>query len=300
MTHWPMAFLDQLSTSQKTCASPSPLICIYHAPFFAYTTSGKRYFVVQGCCNHWDCPRCGILRAKQEYGRIVHGWEEIAKTHEDLWFITITCKGKEITHEQADEGYLLWTNRLLSVCRARCKKQGVDWIYSAVTERQKRGHPHSHILSTFSPDDITNGKAWKWKTVKGIRAYVEVDILRSEWFGARVISSGLGEQYDISRIQEPKAVSRYVAKYMFKPSAFAADWPKGWKRVRYSQSFPKLPERETNAFVLMGADDWQRLASLASVITCNDKQTFERTNAIMGHYFYGKIKLAENVETVRF
>jgi hypothetical protein len=285
--------LDQLSTSQKTCASLSPLTCIYHAPFFAYTKTGKRYFVVQGCCNHWDCPRCGILRAKQEYGRMVHGWEMIAKDHTDLWFITITCKGKEMTHDEADEGYLLWTNRLLSVCRADAKKTGQDWIYSAVTERQKRGHPHSHILSTYAPGDLTIGKMWKWQTVKGIRAYVEVDVLRSDWFARRVVSAGLGEQYDISRVRDEKAVSRYVAKYMFKPSAFAADWPTGWKRVRYSNSFPKLPERETSAFVLMKSADWQKLSRLASIITCTDKETYERTNAVMRHYFYGKIKLVQ-------
>lgn len=132
---------------------------------------------------------------------------------------------------------------------------------------------------------------WKWKTVKGRRAYVEVDVLRSEWFGKRVVSAGLGEQYDISRVEEQRAVSRYVAKYMFKATAFAADWPKGWKRVRYSQSFPKLPERDTEAFVLMKSADWQKLASLAKVITCQDKETYEITSRVMGHYFYGKIKL---------
>jgi len=294
------AFLDQLSTSQKTCASSPLKLCIYHAPFFALTTGGKKYSVVQGCCNHWDCPRCGELRAKHEYGRIVNGCEVLALGHADFWFITITCRGKEITSEEAEEGYLLWTNRLLSVCRADAKKTGQDWIYASVTERQRRGHPHSHFLSTYLPHDATSSKVWKWQTVKGKREYVEVDIYKSEWFKQKCVDAGLGEQYDISRVRDQKKVSRYVAKYMFKQSAFEGGWPIGWKRVRYSQSFPKLPERDTNAFVLMSSSDWQKLARLAKTITCDDKATFERTKAIMSHYFYGKIKIVTKDEAVRF
>lgn len=196
-----------------------------------------------------------------------------------------------MTTDEAEKGYLLWTNRLLAVCRADAKRTGQNWTYSAVTERQKRGHPHSHLLSTYAPLDVVSEFIWKWQSEKGIRAYVEVEVLRSEWFAKRVISAGLGEQYDISQIRDEKAVSRYLAKYLFKASAFAADWPAGWKRIRYSQNFPHLPERDTNAFVLMTAADWQKLASVASVITCKDKQTLERTTSILSHYFYGKIKL---------
>ena len=46
----------------------------------------------------------------------------------------------------------------------------------------------------------------------------------------------------------------------------------------------------------MKSSDWQKLASLASVITCNDDDTYERTKAIMSHYFYGKIKRGKGNE----
>lgn len=288
--------LDQLSTSQKEIASLSPVFCIYHAPFFAYTNTGKRYFVVQGCCNHWDCPRCGELRAKAEYGRIVNGAHVLSENHDKFYFITITCRGKEISRDEATKGYLLWTNRLLSTCRARAKTQKSHWYYAAVTERQKRGHPHSHILTTFCPSDVRTEKTFKWKAVRGERAYVEVDILRSDWFEKKCVAAGLGNQYDISLVQEVEKVSRYIAKYMFKKTAFSGDWPRGWKRVRYSRSYPKLPERSSAAFVLMKSSDWQKLASLASIITCQDKATYERTNAVMRHYFYGKIKLVTKAQ----
>lgn len=81
-----------------------------------------------------------------------------------------------------------------------------------------------------------------------------------------VVSAGLGEQYDISEVAQIEAASRYVAKYMFKPAQFLSIYPKNWKRVRYSRSWPKLPERKTDAFVVMKIEDWGLLASLAVVV----------------------------------
>lgn len=271
--------LDQFSTSPKTGAFPveglraAPLLnCSYNAPYFAYQKQGKFYGVSQGCCNHWDCPKCGQLRAKHEYGRIVNGITSIGEKT-PIYFITVTCKGKGLSVADSERGYLEWTNRLLDNARARAKKFKQDWFYVQVTEKQKRGHPHSHILTTFNPMDTYSDwvyskkysdteieHLWKWK-------------LRSDWLQKAVISAGLGEQYDISLVVTAKAASRYVAKYMFKEAMFQDHYPKGWKRVRYSQSFPQLPERETNAFVLLSRTDWQKLAGLAATIVTDSENT---------------------------
>src|SRR6185369_5110970 len=147
------ATLDLFSTSptsalQERMASTSP--CSYHAPFFAYQTEQKTWHITQGNCHHWDCPRCGLGRAKQEYGRMVEGCRLLAEKHE-LYFITITCRGKEISHEYAEENYGKWTNRLLDACRSQAKRKGREWHYVQVTERQKRMHPHSHFITTYAP-----------------------------------------------------------------------------------------------------------------------------------------------------
>jgi len=128
--------LDLFSISQK--------ICIYSAPFIA-VIEGKKGRIIQANCNHWDCPRCGILRAKHEYGRIVNGAKLLGETHA-LYFYTFTCRGKTLPIHKAQKDYLLWTNRLLSNMRAMCRKEGGTWAYVQVTERQKRGHPHSHLI----------------------------------------------------------------------------------------------------------------------------------------------------------
>lgn len=142
-----------------------------------------------------------------------------------------------------------------------------------MTERQKRGHPHSHILTTFVPENLyhdwiyskeyTNDEiveTWKWA-------------LRSNQIHDLAVSAGLGDQYDISLVQTAAAASRYVAKYMFKDSMFGVHWPKKWRRVRYSQTFPKLPDKETNAFVLLSQADWSKLAALAAFIYTDSPET---------------------------
>lgn len=270
--------LDLFSTSPNfgTCASPSTSPkCIYANVWFAYQIEGKRYGITQGCCNHWDCPRCGIYRAKQEYWRIVSGVKELVSQGFGIYFQTISCRGKECRVRDAETHYLQWTNKLLDSYRARVKKLGGYWCYVQVTERQKRGHPHSHILTTFEPGDLVEGCIEKWERVQGALKPYWKDALRSDWLQQAVCRSGLGDQYDISRVEKPEGASRYVAKYMFKQTAFDQNWPKGWKRVRYSQNFPKLPEMKTDAFVLREFKDWEKLSRMAVLVVTQDEDTFE-------------------------
>lgn len=271
--------LDLFSTSptryQDLCCPIPEDRCKFGAPFFAFQRGGLHYGVVQGCCNHWECPRCGVMVAKQHYGRIVEGARTLSKDHE-LWFITITCRGKEISESEATKNYLSWSSKFLDSAYAKSKRAGKVWAYVQVTEKQKRGHPHSHILTTFCPGDITSGLVADWKTdTDGVRRNYPRETLRSEWVQSAVVRAGLGDQYDISQVREIEGAARYVAKYMFKESQFSAHFPKHWKRVRYSQSWPKLPVIKTDAFVLLGSDDWRTLAQKAAVVDAEAGDAFE-------------------------
>jgi hypothetical protein len=69
----------------------------------------------------------------------------------------------------------------------------------------------------------------------------------------------LGVQTALSQIDTVEGASRYVAKYLFK-SLTAQKFPAKWRRVRYSQSFPKLPEaHDDRKFPIVRSDDWIRL-----------------------------------------
>lgn len=275
------AFLDLFSTSpttslQERMAHSCP--CAYNAPYFAYQSDLKVWYISQGNCHHWDCPRCGLGRAKQEYGRMVSGCRALAEQHQ-LYFITITCRGREISHEYAEENYGKWTNRLLDACRLQAKRKSGKWYYVQVTERQKRLHPHSHFITTFCPEGSPfQVVRYKKDEASGQRRKIVSTHIRSDWFEGALKRSGLGERYDISIVESAEGASRYVAKYLFKPAIFTADWPKRWKRIRYSESFPKAQEREKDAIALITQDDWYRMASRTPIVTVTTIDDFEEVS----------------------
>ena len=258
--------------------------CAYRAPYFAYKTIASTWNVVQGNCHHWDCPKCGIGRAKHEYGRIVEGCRTLAKDN-PIYFLTITCKGRGLSVKDAETNYLTWTNRFFDACRQRAKRSHQEWYYAQVTERQKRKHPHSHILTSFNPQDLYIAHVPKYVALgQGERKPSQNLSLRSDFIAKQCIRSGLGSEYDISVVETVEGASRYVAKYLFKSSIFSDDWPKRWKRVRYSQSFPKLPDRDTDAFVLLQHSDWYKLAKIALVVHCSGIDAFaEATDQMHFH-----------------
>jgi len=191
-----------------------------------------------------------------------------------IYFVTITCLGKELSVDESEKHYLEWTNRLFSAWRARTKSKGGQWHYVQVTERQTRGHPHSHILTTANPQDVYLGHVLKEREPSMyIPAHARELALRSDWLQGAIIKSGLGPQYDISIASSPEGASRYVAKYLFKPTIFENSWPQKWKRVRYSHSFPKMPERQTDAIVLLSENDWRHLARRAEIVEVKDAPT---------------------------
>lgn len=259
------ALLDQLSISQT-----KPLFCPFGAPLIAMIFRGNAS-IQQACCNHWECPVCGQQRAKQEYRRIVFGAECLADDGHELYFWTLTCKGKEMPLETAESDYLLWTNRLLTTMRTNARRQNSFWAYTQVTERQKRLHPHSHLITTFLPKDaipfvvgtlLPNGRRAKH------------DCFFSEWFVATNVNAGLGSECDLSLVKDAAAVARYVGKYMFKDSMLTR-WPAHWRRVRYSQNWPTPPYVKAEFVVsLFKPQDWRRADNQDVVYVCDNDGIF--------------------------
>lgn len=257
-------------------------ICDNNAPYFAMvskaSTNGKMYSLWQGSCNDWTCARCGLMRAKAEYGRIVEGCRTLSKDHE-LYFVTLTCRGRKLSVAEADKNYLHWTNKLLTTWRTSSKRKNIHWAYVQVTERQKRGHPHSHIITTAKPHDLRLGTRVKWTTDNyGNRIKEDVEALRSDWFLKANTRVGLGKEYDISKVDSVEGTSRYVAKYLFKETMFSDVWAKNWRRVRYSQNFPKLEksESENNVIPLVKQQDWLDFRSQVAIINCDETVNIEQ------------------------
>jgi len=252
------------------------LPCENRAPYIFYVDASNRARVVQGCCNSWTCGRCGHIRACHEYGRIVAGAKKLSEAGESLYFLTLTCRGRDLELETANRDYMLWTNRLLTNARKVCKKLGNIWAYAQVTERQKRGHPHSHIMITFCPADVQeHGKGAELPN----GATAKHDTLYSQWLVDSCVSAGLGPMTDLSYVNSAVGVAVYAAKYFFK-EAVSTQWPKNWRRVRYSQSWPKLPKYEAIlAFPLVKLSDWHKMEALERVVYADSAATLQAAQA---------------------
>ena len=265
----------QANETPKSTYATSPK-CVYNAPLIAYPkileSESKRWHLSQGNCNHWDCPRCGQLRAKHEYWRMVNGCEALHTDGHTLYMLTVTCRGKELSVSDAEQGYMQWTKRLNDAMRLQAKRKGKHFAYVAITERQKRGHPHSHYITTFLPDDTAEYTKLAYRNINGKLTLIPVDgmgktRLWSQWLQDRAVSAGLGEQVDISLIRSHEAVSRYLGKYLFKDT-MQVKMPKNWRRVRYSQNFPKGESMENpDAMPIVTARDWKALARKTKFLT---------------------------------
>jgi hypothetical protein len=287
-------FLDLLSTShekvyftgEKTdemCLSgslvlvPKPLRCVNHAPFICYVDHVGKAHLVQGCCNSWTCPKCGNKRAKQEYGRMVQGAKMLEERGFRVFMHTWTCRGKELSASEAERDYGRWTNLMLNACRDRARSEKTDWTYVQVTERQKRAHPHSHIITSFIPSDAVLNTVKKWGKSGKLE---DRAIYTSEWYEKRLKSAGLGSQYEITEVRSLTGCAVYCAKYLFKDCMFT-EWPPKWKRIRYAQSWPKNPDHKTPeiAFAIVKYADWRKVDELERRVYADSIETLEVARA---------------------
>lgn len=276
--HSPALLADIEFEIEQSKALSSLARCENHAPLICFPDGEGRWRLIQGCCNDWLCPRCGHLRAREEFGRIVAGAKSLADAGHPLYFWTLTCRGRDLPLDEAMVHYLEWTNKLLDACRIQCRRSGGHWTYCQVTERQQRQHPHSHLISTFLPSDAilthesrrrANGDEY------------QAEIYQSAWFSERNRAAGLGPQHKIEPVLNPVGLAAYVAKYLFK-DCMTTLWPKGWKRIRYSRSWPKLPDiASPEAFPIVHAADWKRVEALPHMVFAADRYCYERALAAL-------------------
>lgn len=208
---------------------------------------------VRGSCNSWNCPRCSQIRARREYARVVNGIDQILELHNELFFMTFTALGGDMTPEVALQNYGKWTNKFMTAYRTRAKRENHDVFYFAVTELQSRGHPHTHMLTTYAPEPLYTRYTHSYAITDGKRERTIVATLGNVWIEQRLLSAGFGEQYDIQQVVNPKGLARYIAKYLFKNHY--QTFPKGWRRIRYSQNFPALEQHDADSL----GDDYETL-----------------------------------------
>lgn len=243
--------------------------CAYGSPYVAVVVNGEGR-IAQACCNHWDCPKCYLTMAKQHKFKMCNGAEELLANGHKLYFWTLTCRGKDLDLASADDEYYTWTNRLLSTCRAACKKQGGYWAYTQVTERQKRGAAHSHLICTFAPSDL-----------KPAGTKRDPNRMVSNWFRDSNVRAGLGPECRISHVVSGAAVSSYISGYLTKHVQRDVFPPK-WKRIRYSREWPSVDQSVTWSSVLITVEQGRHADAQGVTFICEDEIAYQYARHRMG------------------
>lgn len=174
----------------------------------------KKVLVFQPACKQWSCPACAEVNKKRWAVRAFHGYEQLSSEGLEPRFLTLTSHEK-LTPEQA-----LWVwPKAWSVLGQRARRAADRFEYILIPEQHQSGKVHIHAIETS-----VLGKTW-WK--KNARA------------------SGLGYIADEEKIRDPQQAARYVSKYIGKQLDMLV-WPRGFRRVRTSQGWPKLPDLPVN------------------------------------------------------
>jgi len=175
-------------------------------------------------CKLWSCPVCGPINATLWAWRADAGARLLGKEH-PLAFITLTSHEKLAANASLRVLPSAW-GKLQDRLRRAASGQ-----YLIVPELHKNGRVHLHGLFTHG--------------------------LKKKWFKDNARECGMGYQVDSQEVISLGGVAAYVTKYLTK-SIVEPQFAKGFRRVRTTRNWPKLPEkipRDGLSFVLFEHDE---------------------------------------------
>jgi len=184
--------------------------------FYAFDGEGNLHAIQ---CGQWSCPTCAKTLAR------LWAWRcrlHLEASGGEAWFWTLTLRGKFHT---AAQGYnalpSLWDN-----LRKRVQRAHKTWSYCAFVEGQPQRDymPHFHVISMQ-------------------QAPMRLKDLAME--------CGFGYQAKATIVNSGKAAN-YCAKYASKTNPAT---PKGFRRVRSSRDWAKLPDYDGDPLLVKGRQE---------------------------------------------
>lgn len=202
--------LKEQFNAPPVCAAPN-------RPFIRGVNQEQRRAVFfQPRCKCWGCPACARINAAVWTMRTHHGVMTLAggdgdgKVEGVVSFLTLTSNAK-----LDDAGSVAVFGDAWNKLRGRARRRVADGEYLMIPERHADGRLHAHAVETFN--------------------------LGTRWWKDAAAACGLGYIAEEEIVRTPKAAAGYVSKYLAKTLS-AANWPDGFRRVRTSRGWPKLPE----------------------------------------------------------
>lgn len=168
----------------------------------------KRIILCSTDCESWRCEECADKMLRLHQLRIIEGcgvtiggqWTFVTLTAHESW------RGFDASLVNLKQGWTKLTERLR-------RKNGTKH-YVLIHERHTDGTLHIHMLY--------NAKVTK------------------TWLKKNCRQCGMGFMADIQVLRDPKSAGKYVTKYLTKAISQGDDFPLRFKRVRYSNKFPKF------------------------------------------------------------
>lgn len=205
-------------------------------------------------CGQWRCKACrkrlSQKWAKRVYLHIMQAHSEEAiesgTDNGDFFFITFTMRGSVRSNELAFKLLPVLWNKFRKRMSRRFKR--FDYVAFVEGQPQRGDMPHFHIVSS-KPLPVKKGKKGQF-TKRSVHDFA--------------VGLGFGHQADMQPVSS-KLAAHYVAKYMTKQ---ADDTPKGFRRVRASQKWAKLPkDPEKKLIVKLKGESIPEFIARASAIT---------------------------------
>lgn len=186
-------------------------------------------------CKTWRCPACAEINRRLWIVKVAHGAEQLLEKSDQLRMITLTSHARLTADGSIAVFRDAWPN-----LRKRAQRRQKSMAYAMIPERQQNGRIHVHALSNTSL-----GTRW-WKD-----------------HGAAV---GLGWRNEEEPVRSLWRAAYYANKYLNKETA-QTEWPRGFRRVRCSRNWPRLPKPERPSGWAFQAVEWDTaLADLIEVL----------------------------------
>ena len=196
----------------KQCPNPkAPLM-------FGYDDNRRLIRVIKLGCKQWDCPYCAEHRKNYYVRKCFYGVEQYkAEGFPEWYFGTITAhRNWRGFHASLKNHQANWRKFY-----KRMKRAAPDLRYYIMPEKHEDESVHVHLVSTCMTD--------------------------SRWWKDHGAASGLGFINENERVYSSAKAAMYPSKYISK-SMGVEDWPKRFRRVRFSIRWPEPPVPEPDGF----------------------------------------------------
>ncbi len=186
----------------------------YRPVLLGYSIERGSYVLYQPPCGMWSCPECAKRKSSQWAIRIREGvdWYQ-SREIKDWMFLTLTSNPKNKTRAQC---LFVWP-KAWAKFSSRLRRRYPGIRYTLLPELHKNGRVHVHAVASHG---VSNSFLTK-------NTYV----------------CGLGYKRDSKAIDDGFGAMFYVVKYLAKAQEVLS-WPKNFRRVRTSQSWPPLEDTE--------------------------------------------------------